>query len=181
MPTIRSDEANVSIIPTPPQKELGESPPLPLPEPRSGDVTLGKRERDKQRGDLSASFIYGESLMCSLHFRTQVLNSAVGTVLPHLSYLTPSTYAHTNMPQRSFRPNGLPSKTRQASWDENSPGINNSQLCGKVKGRFLTPKYCVLMSKKKGREWKIWERSKRTHKPFSSFSPRDLWSIRRLL
>lgn len=140
------------LSPRPPQKELGESPPsppLPSPEPRSGDVTLGKRERDKQRGDLSASFIYCESLMLSLHFRTQVLNSAVGTVLPHLSYLTPSTYAHTNMPQRSFRPNGLPRKTRQASWDENSPGINNSQLCGKVKGRFLTPKYCVLMSKKR--------------------------------
>lgn len=158
MPTIHGDEAHVSIIPTsPPRRNLENPPPSP---PNHVQVMRlkEKRERDKQRGDLLASFIYCESLVCSLHFGTQVLNSAVGTLLPHLSYLTPrntpATYSHTNTPQRSFRPNGLPRKTRQASWDENSRGINNSQLCRKIKGRFLTPKYCVLMSKKKGKRIK---------------------------
>lgn len=88
MPTIRSDEAHVSIIPTSPPRRNVENPPSP---PNHIQVMRlqEKRERDKQRGDLSGSFIYCESLVCSLHFGTQVLNSAVGTLLPHLSYLTP--------------------------------------------------------------------------------------------
>lgn len=119
----------------------GETP-SPPPQPCSGDVTQEQSKRNKQCGGLSGSPRF---LACFSRLGAQMLNSAVGTLPAHLSYLTltntSSTYSHSNTLQRSFRPNGLHTKTRQACSDESSGRIDNSHLLGKIKGFlfFLWP------------------------------------------
>lgn len=115
-----------------------------------------RKGKEKLRGDLSGSSISGESLVCSSRFGAQVLNSAVGSLLPHLSYLTlrntSSTYSHTNIPQRSFRPNRVHTKKMAGSGGWKQPRNRQSvtvNLFGKVEGCFfpsLTLKYHVWTS-----------------------------------
>lgn len=150
-----------------PFRGTSERCPLP-PQPCSGDATSGENQKEINSVE-TCQGLFSTSLLACSHFGAQMLNSAVGTLLAHLSYLklrnTSSTYSHTNTPERSFRPNGLHTKKqdRQAQMKTAEESITsfwkNKHLFGKIKGFFfsLTLKYCVVISQNKGREWKIKE------------------------